>query len=164
MSFNKWIYDEETYPNCFTLAVMREDGKFGAVYECSSRMNQVDRIHAMLDYFQANNCSMVGFNNLGFDYPVLHELILLRDKKLSGEAIAKKMYAAAQKQIDSMKEGGFPRTIPLDEVQVPQIDLYKIHHFDNKAKATGLKMIEFNMRADNIDCLLYTSPSPRDCS
>lgn len=153
--YKNWIYDLETYPNCFTMAIVREDGKFPRVFECSTRMNEVEGIYKAIDFLEQDEASMVGFNNLGFDYPVLHELILLRGRKLSGAEIAKKMYSAAQKQIESMKATGFPKTIPLDEVVVRQIDLYKIHHFDNKAKATGLKMIEFNMRSDNIEDLPY---------
>jgi len=38
---------------------------------------------------------------------------------------------------------------------VEQIDLYKIHHFDNKARATSLKVLEFNMRSDNIEDLPF---------
>jgi hypothetical protein len=38
---------------------------------------------------------------------------------------------------------------------VKQVDLYKIHHFDNKARATSLKMIEFNMKSDTIEDLPF---------
>ena len=40
---------------------------------------------------------------------------------------------------------------------VPQVDLYKIHHFDNKARTTSLKALEFNMRMDNISDLPFPS-------
>ena len=36
-----------------------------------------------------------------------------------------------------------------------QIDLFKIHHFDNKARATSLKVLEFNMRSDSIEDLPF---------
>ena len=38
---------------------------------------------------------------------------------------------------------------------VTQIDLFKIHHFDNKARATSLKVLEFNMRSDSIEDLPF---------
>jgi len=41
------------------------------------------------------------------------------------------------------------------DIIIPQIDLYLIHHFDNKARATSLKMLEFNMRSDNIEDLPF---------
>ena len=34
-------------------------------------------------------------------------------------------------------------------------DLFLIHHFDNRARSTSLKVLEFNMRADNISDLLF---------
>jgi hypothetical protein len=38
---------------------------------------------------------------------------------------------------------------------VEQIDPYKIHHFDNMSKATGLKILEFNMRMNSIEDLPF---------
>jgi hypothetical protein len=74
---------------------------------------------------------------------------------VSGAKFAKMIYGFAQDQIDSMREGGFAKMVHADEVAVPQIDLYKIWHFDNKAKSTSLKMIEFNMRSDTIEDLPF---------
>jgi len=54
-----------------------------------------------------------------------------------------------------MKEEQFANTVKLDERYVKQIDLFKIHHFDNKAKMTSLKMLEFNMREQNIEDLPF---------
>ena len=36
-----------------------------------------------------------------------------------------------------------------------QLDLFKLNHFDNKAKSTSLKMIEFNSRSPNIEDLPF---------
>ncbi len=99
---------------------------------------------------------MVGYNNLGFDYPVLHQVMQSRRKllKMEGEQVAAEIYKYAQDQINSSKDG-FAKQIPDDEMYVPQLDLFKIHHFDNKARATSLKMLEFNMRSENIEDLPY---------
>ena len=43
---------------------------------------------------------------------------------------------------------------PTDRL-VDQLDLFLIHHFDNRARSTGLKVLEFNMRSDNISDLPY---------
>ena len=40
----------------------------------------------------------------------------------------------------------FSHTVFPSDRFVDQIDLFKIHHFDNKAKMTWLKALEFNMR------------------
>ena len=153
----KWIYDCETYPNCFSFAIIREDGKHTNTYEISTRKNEIDRVFACLDYLAKQGDFLVGFNSLNFDYPVLHKVLQLRKNNkipLRGENLASKVYQFAQEQIESMK-GDFASTVPVDEHYVKQIDLFKIHHFDNKAKSTSLKMLEFNMRASNISDLPF---------
>ena len=153
----KWIYDCETYPNCFSFAIIREDGKHAVTYEVSTRKNEIDKVFACLDYLAKQGDFLVGFNSLNFDYPVLHKVLQLRKNNkipLRGENLASKVYQFAQEQIESMK-GDFASTVPVDEHYVKQIDLFKIHHFDNKAKSTSLKMLEFNMRASNISDLPF---------
>lgn len=152
-----WIYDIETYKSAFTFAVIRADGKHARVFEVSSRLNELDRIYACVDHIEATAGRLVGFNNVGFDYPILHEVLTTRSRWLSksGKQVAVDVHKLAQKQIDSFKDNGFGHSIKSDEQVVKQVDLYRIHHFNNKAKATGLKMLEFNMRMDNIEDLPY---------
>lgn len=152
----KWIFDLETYPNTFSFSIIREDGKFPSIFEVSFRKNDIERIWKCLDYLRDNDCFMVGFNNLQFDYPVLHKLLAIRDNlPAKGETLAKKVFKFAQEEIESMKGDGFGNVIKESERYVKQIDLFKIHHFDNKAKMTSLKMLEFNMREQNIADLPY---------
>lgn len=150
-----FIYDIETFKDVFTFSIIRADGKFKQTFECSFRMNQLDRILKCMDYLHDNNFRMVGFNSRGFDYPIMHEIIKLRDKlPADGKRLARKVFQLAQKQIESFKDG-FGNTIKSDEEYVKQVDLYRIWHFNNKARATGLKMLEFNMRMHNIEDLPY---------
>lgn len=155
-----WMYDLEIYPNCFTFSIVKSDRSVKRVFEVSSRKNDIEGIFKCLDYFHDNydNHRMVGFNNLGFDYPILHKLIGLRSKDnlpSKGSGLAKRLYMFAQEQIDGFKDGGFGNTVKEDEWFVDQLDLYKVHHFDNKARATSLKMLEFNMKSDSIEDLPF---------
>lgn len=150
-----FIYDIETYKHAFTFSIIRADGKFKKTFEVSARMNQIDGIFKCLDYLHDNTFRMVGFNSKGFDYPIIHELINLRNSLPStGKGIASKVFRLAQKQIDSFKDG-FGNTIKTEDEYVKQVDLYRIWHFNNKARATGLKMLEFNMRMHNIEDLPF---------
>lgn len=148
-----WIYDIETFPNCLTFTAICADNSRTHVYECSSRKNDVSQLFEFLDMLHDKKHRMVGFNNKGFDYPVLHELLEVRAKAVtvSGKAVAKKAYKVAQNLISVQAEHN---NIRLKEY-VKQVDLFKIHHFDNKARATSLKMIEFNMRSDSIEDLPF---------
>ena len=69
-----WTYDIETYFNLFSFSIVRADGKFKKTFSCSRYHNDFDRIIKCMNYLRDNNMYMVGFNNFGFDYPVIHEL------------------------------------------------------------------------------------------
>lgn len=150
-------YDIETFPNAFTFAIVRADGKWAKVFEISEFNNEIEQLLKCLEYCKSNNITLVGFNNINFDYPVMHKFMkaLSKLRKKSGLEIAKTIYKFAQDQIDSMR-GGFASTVSADEYIIPQIDLFKINHFDNKAKMTSLKQIEFNMRLANVQDLPFS--------
>jgi hypothetical protein len=144
----KWIYDIETYPNVFTIALERADTQETASFEISDRVNDSKKIIAFLNQ---NVDQMIGFNNLGFDYPVLHMLLTM------GFSNAKTLYDKAQAIIDSQSGGGYDFThlIPSWKHIHPQLDLFKIHHFDNKSRKTSLKALQFAMRMDTLEDLPF---------
>ena len=147
---NDFIYDLETYPNVFTLAVEHADMPFQWMFEISDHRNDSKQIIEFLTYLKNINARMIGFNSLGFDYPVLHTLIRM------GNSDARTLYNKAMAIIGGQDgdERWMHNVKPADRF-VEQIDLFKIHHFDNKARATGLKVLEFNMRSDNIEDLPF---------
>lgn len=155
----RWVYDLETYPNIWTMTVVREDGKFLKKYEISDRNNDTEGLLNCLRYFRKNKTQMIGYNNTGFDYPILHKMLQMAITAKSKCVIDFKfnvdeLYKIAQEQIASFK-GPFGNTIREKDCLIPQLDLYKIHHFDNVAKATSLKMLEFNMKSESIQDLPF---------
>ncbi|CAB4140476.1 hypothetical protein UFOVP669_37 [uncultured Caudovirales phage] len=148
-----YIYDLEVYPNVFTMAVEHVDAPLRWAFEISDWRNDSAEIIEFCRNVASIGGRLVGFNNLGFDYPILHALLRM------GHADAQTLYAKAQAIIGSQNsedddERWLHQVKPTDRI-VPQVDLYKIHHFDNKARATGLKVLEFNMRSDNISDLPF---------
>lgn len=139
---NAIIYDEETFPNCFTLAMETLHGNTKAVWEISHFRDDRVQLFEFLDYLCRTQTPMIGYNNLGFDYIVLHFLMQNRN------ATVEQIYAKSQQ----MFQGGdrFGLMIWADQRFIPQIDLFKIHHFDNKAKSTSLKYLQINMRAESV--------------
>lgn len=151
----KWIYDKETYPNIYTFSVVRDDNKFATTLEVSKRKNEIGRVLACVDHINKEGDYLVGFNNRGFDDPIMHKILAIRNVlPHDGEALAFMIYEFAQEQIASMKEQ-FANTVKEDEYRFKSIDLFKVWHFDNKAKMTSLKMLEFNMRLPNIEDLPF---------
>ena len=53
-----------------------------------------------------------------------------------------KKQAFAMKLINKSPDDRFSSKIKDSEVVIPQVDLYLIHHFDNRARSTSLKMLE----------------------
>ena len=153
------IYDLESYPNIFTYCAVDSDGNNIRVYEISDRKNQTEELLQELRNLKINKSTMVGFNNSGYDYNLIHFIL---EKAIKAKAenkqvkiTANQMFKYTQKVIDSYKGDGFGIKVKDDDIIIPQIDLYLINHFNNKAKATSLKMLEFNMRSDNIEDLPY---------
>lgn len=151
-----YIYDIETYKEAFTFSIVRSDGKHKNTFECSAFSNQIDRILKCLDYLHDNDCYLVGFNSMNFDWPVVQEIVTKRESlPKTGKGIASFVFKQAQKQIDSFKGDRFGNTVKYEDQYVKQIDLFKVHHFDNKARMTSLKLIEFNLRMHNLVDLPY---------
>jgi len=151
-----FIYDVETYPNVFTLAVEHADAPLRWLFEISDRRNESSEICQFIYWLKDINARMVGFNNLGFDYPVLHMLVRM------GRATPYQIYDKAMSIIKASKDEKFAVQIfPSDRI-VQQIDLFKIYHFDNNARATSLKSLEFNMRSDSIQDLPFAVGSALD--
>lgn len=143
-----YAYDIEVLPNIFTIAIIRVQTGEAWVYEISEWKNEISQILQFFDFFAANQIEMVGYNNVGYDYPIIHMIWKMR------EAITYQMiYEKNSHMIEFGKSGkGFsPHTIWPSDRFAPQIDVYLIHHFDNKAKRQSLKGVEFNMRARNVN-------------
>ena len=145
------IYDIETYPNCFTLAAEHADMPLRWSFEISPWRDDRAQLWLWLLWLRGVGAQMVGFNNAGFDYPVLHLFC-----QMQGKATHADLYQKAMQIIQSRdNEDKFAHTVFPSDRFVDQIDLFKIHHFDNKAKMTSLKALEFNMRLDSVEDLPF---------
>lgn len=137
------IFDSEVYPNCFLLCAVQDSRKLS--FEISTRRNDLAKLRQWVNDNRLT--SMVGFNNVGFDYPVLHYILR------GGISDPFAIYDFAMNIIRTENKFGF--TVRPSDCYAPQIDLFKIHHFDNKARATSLKALEFNMQMLNISDLPF---------
>lgn len=151
----------ESFPNIFTCGVVFATGRGLRVFEISDRKNDTEDFLEFLRNVIRNEYRMVGFNNLGYDYILIHHIIEKARKAAREDKpvkiTAKEMYKITQEVIESMKgDSRFGKQIKQDDIAIPQVDLYKIWHFDNKARATSLKTLEFNMRSANIEDLPFS--------
>ena len=144
-----YIYDLETFKAVFSATFYCVETGVGDVFEVSSRKDNRLLLFSFLERLKKEDARMVGFNNLAFDYCILHWI--LKNRKFTPQQV----YNQAQDIIDEMKDNRFGKTIAAKNQFVKQIDLYKINHFDNQAKSTSLKILKFNMRLDDLQDLPY---------
>lgn len=138
------VYDIETFPNVFTAVFEELNTDRRIMYEISDYRD--DRIYLLelMQHFARNQTPMIGFNNEHFDYKVLHLLFH------NPHATVAELYQKAMSIINATKDEKFASTVWPSDRFAPQIDLFKIHHFDNVAKSTSLKYLQANMRLQSI--------------
>ncbi|MEA3353674.1 MAG: hypothetical protein U9Q33_07665 [Campylobacterota bacterium] len=146
-----YAYDIETFPNVFSCVIQNIDTGDVRVFEVSSSKNDAIKFYKTLQWLSTSKKILVGYNNLGFDYPVLKYFISLYSQNLDGETLANKLYKYAN---DLIKDRSTVSNIK-SHIHISQLDLMKLHHFDNKAKMVSLKILEFNMRSQNIEDLPF---------
>lgn len=147
-----WVYDVEVLKNVFTLTALSI--KTGEIvrFEISPRRNNFKKFKAWMNMLSLKECRMFGFNNLHYDYPIIHYLLTVLGDDTNGKRITKNLYNKSQAII---KDGNNPFTefkhvVWENNHIVPQVDVFKIHHFDNHARRTSLKRLQFNMRLQSI--------------
>lgn len=92
----------------------------------------------------------ISFNGLAFDAQITtHILKNYIGWEVGGEAFAKDMYQFAQRTIDKANRKEF-LDYPEWEMPIGQIDLFKLNHWENPAKRSSLKWIQYTMDWDNI--------------
>lgn len=141
------IYDLETYPNCFLFGAYVVELNKIFQYELSDHVCEIQGINWFIEQAKTYNMKGVGFNNCHFDYPILHH------GYKGNYTTSQEFYDMAQRIIDS--DNRFEFHVWDNKRLFEQIDLYLIHHFDNRARSTSLKAIEFALGMESIKELPY---------
>lgn len=144
MNPRDYPYDIETYPNTFTFRATHAASGKKYCFEISDRRDDRAQLFQFIRYLQQVKARMIGYNSIWFDYEILHWLME------NPYATVAQIYNKAMSRI---KDGSYPMWA--DRRLVEQIDLLKIHHFDNKAKATSLKALEIAMRMESVEDLPF---------
>lgn len=139
---NAVIVDIETFPNIFTLHMMCLNSDQSATWEISEFRDDRRELMQWFQWLAQTQTPMIGFNSIGFDYPVIHFLFH------NPQATVKQIYEKAMQIINGNDR--FAHTIWERDRFTPQIDLFKIHHMDNPAKSTSLKALQINMRSPSV--------------
>ena len=150
--WTKEVADIEVYPNFFLYVGHNADDE--GSYEYSLHSSDIENTIGEFCDRMRNQIAMIGFNNSEYDYPVIH-YILKHETELhrsTSEEVCEAKYNYSKYELIESEDRVW---IPYNDIIVPQMDLRKIHHFDNPARMTSLKALELAMRMENIEDLPY---------
>ena len=143
------IYDIETMQELF-LVVCMIPGKTPKSFQVSRWKNQLDAFVRYTETYSDHH--WVGYNNLRFDSQVVEWILRNHDNwhDLSNLEICARIAQKAADVIHDANYDVFPEYRE-HELSLKQIDLFKIHHYDNKNRMVSLKRLEFEMDLENIE-------------
>lgn len=151
MSKSHWVMDYETLVDCTVLVAEHYTGTETKVFSISRLGNQILELIAFLEQNKKQGEWHISFNGLSFDSQLSEHI--LRAKKhlqsLRGEDVANWIYLRAQKIIEGQNENRFAEFGEKD-LSIRQIDVFKLNHWDNPAKRSGLKWIQYSMDWPNL--------------
>ena len=139
------VYDLECLVNLFTYTgYCRQEKKWHQFVIHQSRNDY----KLLMDHLRRDKLVMIGFNNESYDYPLLHHLMKHYGEYIDMDPLdlSQKIYAKSQQIIDMEFSA-----IADKNKYIYQIDLYRIWHYNNKARHTSLKDLEFAMRMPDVE-------------
>ena len=148
---NHWVQDYETLINCFVACFEHYKTEEVRVFVIHKLRNDTLELIKFLNSNKDNNEWHISFNGLAFDSQITEYLLKVQDGLVDGdpEYVANELYNIAQQTIERSQAGEFALFSPRD-LSIEQIDVYKLNHWDNPAKRSSLKWIEYSMDWYNI--------------
>lgn len=148
MAVNAWIRDLETSLNCCLGVYQHYKTGEAKVFVIGKLKNDFTEWLNFLENCADNGEYLIGFNSISFD-AVLECALLDNRAKLEGldpEVITEKIYKKAQSIIDQQEFGDRFSGKPEWLMPIKQIDVFKINHWDNPARKSSLKFLQFTQR------------------
>lgn len=153
--------DYETICNCF-IAVFHhyKDESLTHTFIVNRDTNQFKEYVAFLKSNIAKKEWHISYNGLAFDAQITQYILdnYKKLKDLSADLLTKEIYKYVQKII-SRQEDSFPDYAP-HKLKIRQIDLFKLNHWDNKAKRSSLKWIQYSMDWENVEEMPHHHSKP----
>ena len=148
---NHWVMDYETLSNCFVAVFKHYKTEEQKVFVIHKLRDDGDAFIKFLKQNIQNKEWHISFNGLSFDAQVTHYILDNYESWRFGtaEERAQMIYRYAQKTITAANNKQFSE-YPQWKMVIGQIDIFKMHHWDNPAKRSGLKWIQYSMDWENI--------------
>lgn len=157
-----WVMDYETICNTFVAVFQHyKDNSVRKVFIINKEQNDITDFCKFLSDCRRNNQWHISYNGLEFDAQITQHVMKNQSKlvKMNGEAIATELYEYAQDIISRKNRGEFVEYSPY-KLWINQIDLFKLNHWDNKAKSSSLKWVQYAMDWENVEEMPHHHAEP----
>ena len=148
-----WVMDYETLSNCFIAVFESVKSEEREIFTVHQDKNEIAEFIEFLERNIQLGEWHVSFNGLGFDSQITEHVLRNKDQLIygygDGEEIARWIYSKAQDVIGRQNRQEFLEFSPRD-LQINQVDVFKLNHWDNNAKRSSLKWIQYTMDWPNI--------------
>lgn len=148
---NHYVMDYETLSNCFVACFVHYTEGTTETFVVHELRNDFKALVEFLEKNAKNNEWHISYNGLAFDSQITHYILYNKDALLKheGETVARLLYDYAQKTIIKHDRKEFS-DYPTWKMSIKQIDLFKMNHWDNPAKSSSLKWIQYSMDWENV--------------
>lgn len=143
--------DYETLKNCFVAVFEHYKTTEKKIFVVHALRNDFAEFVSFLIQNIQEEERHISYNGLGFDAQITEYILADWEDwiKLTSEEIANEIYLKAQYVINQSSNKDW-----LDfyegNMQIPQLDVFKLNHWDNPAKRSSLKWIQFSMDWHNL--------------
>lgn len=146
-----WVMDYETMLNFFCGVFTHYKTEETKIFVIHELRNDYDEFIKFLKKNIKDKEWHISFNGLAFDAQITHYILKEHKtlKTLGPTAVTNMIYAETQAVIERGNNREF-QTYPEWRMKIGQIDVFKLNHWDNMAKRSSLKWIEYTMDWDNI--------------
>jgi hypothetical protein len=148
---NHWVIDYETLKNCIILVALHYKTDEKRVFVIHEKLNNTQQLYNFIKTCIENKEVHISYNGLAFDNQI-SEYIYDNIKSILEIPIkdrANHLYQYVQSIIDRSNKHEY-----LDyserNFKIKNVDLFKLNHWDNTAKRSSLKWIQFSMNWDNL--------------
>jgi len=143
---NHWIMDLETLSNCFVGVFIHHKEDTTKIFTVHKSKNEMSSLLDFLEENKTNNEWHISFNGLAFDSQIIQHLLQSKEYflELDGDTAARAIYQIAQSTIEKRNKGEYLDFYE-NKLSIRQLDVFKLNHWDNRAKSSSLKWIQYSM-------------------
>lgn len=154
---SNWVYDTETLSSCIMWCFVNYATEERYHFILWRKQNDLDKLFKWLHKSIDLQERYIGFNSLHFDSQILEWMLDNQEalEYMPNEMAINAIYGKSQEIIGRADRGEW-QEYPEWKMQILQLDLFKMNHWDNPAKSCSLKWLECSIDWPNVEDSPYT--------